>query len=208
MRSDTRIWKHRSAIRRLRAAGFVVEGDDISTPLLDVVINGSAPVHLFPLHHGTGLLLEVEMFFTPPLELRTFALRAPWLRGGGRWSRYDFDAEAYRLEAPGRVLCLAPHEVLNHRVGPLGRFSCTTLRGYLLAELKEVLDFSKAYPDATLRITDSRGLEHVFPTGPLRPGVLPLEPKCPPPVSAPAPPPRKSVFADTIDRIRKELDNS
>jgi len=208
MRSDARTWKHRSAIQRLRAAGFVVEGDDISTALLEVVINRSAPVHLFPLHRGTGLLLEVEMFFTPPLQLRSFAMHAPWLRGGGRWSRCDCDAEAYRLEAPGRVLRLTRDQVLNHRVGPLWRFSRPTLSGYLLAELNEVLDLSKVYPDATLAITDSRGIEHVFPTGPLRPGVLPLEPTRPPAVSAPAPPPKKSVFADTLDRVRKELENS
>jgi hypothetical protein len=196
------------AIRRLRAAGFVFDVDDISTSVLEVVFNRTATAHLFPLHRGTGLLLELEMRFTSPFQFRGFGLRAPWLRGGGTWSEFEPEEEGYCFRAPGRILRIRSGLVLNHRVGPFwkaqGRY-----RGYLVAELNDALDGSTVYDGATLSITDSNGVVYPFDVGQLRFGQLPVE--APPAPAAPkteaeppATPPKLGLTA-AMDRCLEAL---
>ena len=95
----------------------VLELDHVRTAALDVRFIPTAWPNLFALERGTGLLLPLAIHFSTTMRIRSFALRAPWLTQGGRWSTIDPAAKTYRLKSPGRVLDIGADLALNFFAG-------------------------------------------------------------------------------------------
>jgi len=165
-------WK---AVRRLRAAGCVLELEHVRTALLDVGFIATATANLFPLERGTGLVLPLAIRVLAPIRFQSFVLRATWLSLGGRWSTVDPKTHTYRFKAPGRMLDIVADQAFNHLPGFGHPFRGGCARHYLLAELDDELDGIDIERAATLTITDSKGTAYAYDVGPLRFGTMPSQ---------------------------------
>ena len=196
------------AVRRLRAAGFVVEGvDHIQAVGLEVSLLHEGGPHLRPLPGGTAVLLYVSIVTTAPVQVRAFGLSASWLQLGGAWltcSRRTYD---YRfVEDAAHVHPFSSRQVLNHwatpdRQLPLGE----PLEGYLLGTVKDQIRDQSGL-EAALSITTDDGSKLSFPIGPISAGDWPaalavparaLEP-APAPVAPAAP--KRSSLSELVDQ--------
>jgi hypothetical protein len=161
-------------VQRLRASGCVFElVDHVRSAALEVQLIPTAAANLFPLDHGTGLLLPLAIRVLAPIRFQSFALRASWPSLGGRWSTVDPETHAYRFKASGRVLDIMADQAFNYLPGFGHTFQGGCARHYLLAELEDELGGNDIERTATLTITDSKGTAYAYDLGPLTSGTLP-----------------------------------